>query len=120
MLRSAFLVFITGWLVWFWLDKPPAGRFGLPRQSDNVVENFQRAFDMLKAGYPDMAYVYIWSAHYLILSLVGGILVAVLYRWISEHLSRKRMRRQLIPPPRSTSGTDNTDDPPEQPSAPAE
>ncbi|MGD2137569.1 MAG: hypothetical protein PVJ66_04680 [Gammaproteobacteria bacterium] len=94
MLRSTLIVFIAGWVLWFWLDKPPAGRSGMPAVDDSTVVNFQRAFNMLKAGYPEMAYVYIWDAHYLILSLLLGALVAAMAGGVSGYLSRKRNRRQ--------------------------
>ncbi len=103
MLKGIFLVFIAGWVAWFWIDKPPAGQFGLPPASDSLVENFQRSIDLLKAGYPDMAYLYIWHAHYLILSAVFGILVAVAFRTISDHLARKRLQRHYYRP--SGAGT---------------
>ena len=95
MLRSTLIIYIAGWILWFWIDKPPAGRSGLPAVNDSTVVNFQRAFDMLKAGYPEMAYVYIWDAHYLILSLLLGAIVAAMAGGVSGYLSRKRNRRQL-------------------------
>jgi hypothetical protein len=99
MLKGIFLVFIAGWVAWFWIDKPPAGQFELPPASDSLVENFQRSFNLLKAGYPDMAYLYIWHAHYLILSAVLGILAAIAFGSLSDHLARKRMRRHSYPLP---------------------
>jgi len=97
MLRSTLIVFIAGWILWFWIDKPPAGRSGLPAVNDSTVVNFQRAFNMLKAGHPEMAYVYIWDAHYLILSLLLGALVAAMAGGVSGYLSRKRNRRRQEP-----------------------
>ena len=101
MLRSAFVVFITGWVAWFWLDKPPSsGRFRLPQAGDNLLENFQRAFDMLKAGYAEMAFVYIWPAHYIILSLLGGVIVGMAWqsigRYFSFHRREYRARKRAI------------------------
>jgi hypothetical protein len=66
MLRNAFIVFLLGWVTWFWIDKPPPEQQHLPEVSDSLVENFQVAFDMVKAGYPKVAFVYIWNAHYLL------------------------------------------------------
>jgi len=100
MLRSTFLVFIAGWIAWFWIDKPDSRQFRMPETGDNMLGNFQTAFDMLKAGYADMAFVYLWSAHYLVLSLLGGILLAVVYGAINDHLGRRRMRRHFLPPVR--------------------
>ena len=120
MLRSAFIVFIIGWVIWFWVDKPPGGQLGLPPASDSVIENFQRAFDILKAGHPDMAFVYIWNAHYLVLSLLGGILLALAYSGISGHLSRQRMRKHFVPPARSEKAGTDKDNSPERTDAPTE
>jgi hypothetical protein len=114
MLRSAFIVFLLGWMLWFWIDKPPPGQMQLPPVSDSLTENFQVAFDLLKAGYPDVSFVYIWNAHYLLLSLLVGALAAVLYGVLSDALSRRRMRRNFMPPLRHKQGGDAQDSPPEQ------
>jgi hypothetical protein len=119
MFTGIFLVFIGGWLTWFWIDKPPAGQFRLPPPGDSMVEDFQRSIDLLKAGHPDMAYVYIWHAHYLVLSVVFGILVAVVFRTVADHLSRKSRRRQYYPPPvagKSPMGQNGSPDRPVLPS----
>lgn len=97
MLRSSLLVFIAGWTVWFWIDKPRAGPFQLPPPADTLVENFQRAFDILKTGHAELAFVYIWHAHYLVLSLLGGAVLAMMYSGIAGHLSRRRLRKHMIP-----------------------
>ena len=120
MLRSAFIVFVTGWLLWFSIDKPPVGQLGLPRVSDSITENFQRAFNMLKAGHPDMAFVYIWDAHYILLSVLGGILVAVIYGSVSDYLGRRRMRRHFRPPERVEKSAGVEVEPPAQSNAPAD
>ena len=98
MLRSVFIVFLLGWLVWFWIDKPPPGQMQLPAVSDSLIENFQTAFNLLKAGYLEVSFVYIWNAHYLLLSLLGGALLAVSFGAISDYLARRRMRRNMLPP----------------------
>ena len=115
MLRSAFVVFLLGWVVWFWIDKPPASQLRLPPVSDSLIENFQVAFDLLKSGYLDVAYVYIWKAHYLLLSLLAGAMLAVSYGALSDYLSRRRMRRNFMPPPRTGPRTDEQDSQPEKP-----
>jgi len=114
MLRSAFIVFLLGWVLWFWIDKPSPEQMRLPELSDSLVENFQVAFDMLKAGYPQVSFVYIWNAHYLLLSLLGGALAAVSYGVLSDYLSRRRMRRNFMPPPRKKQDSDEKDTPAEQ------
>jgi hypothetical protein len=115
MITGIFLVFIGGWLTWFWIDKPPAGQFGLPPPGNSVVEDFQRSIDLLKAGHPDVAYLYIWHAHYLILSVVFGVLVAVVFRTIADHLSRKSRRKLYYPPPGAGTSARRQNASPERP-----
>ena len=115
MLRSSFLVFIAGWMTWFWIDKPRAGPFRLPPPGDSTIENFQRAFDILKTGHPELAFVYIWDAHYLILSLLGGALLAMTYHALSGYLSRRRMRRRLVPADPAERRTGTASGQPESP-----
>jgi hypothetical protein len=114
MLRTTLFVFLLGWVAWFLIDKPPPEQMRLPEVSDSLVENFQVAFDMLKAGYPKVAYVYIWDAHYLLLSLLGGALGAVTYGVISDYLSRRRMRRNFMPPARKAPEVHEKKSSPEQ------
>jgi hypothetical protein len=99
MFMSTFLVFVGGWLLWFWIDKPPAGRYGLPPPGDSMVQNFQTAIDLLKAGYPDIAFLFIWHAHYLVISVLTGILLALTFRAISDRLGRRRSRGLYHPHP---------------------
>jgi hypothetical protein len=120
MLRSAFIVFLAGWVLWFWMDKPSQGRFRMPQVSDSLVENFQSAFNMMKAGYLDMAFVYIWGAHYILLSLLGGAILAVAYGSVADYLGRKRMRRHFQPPAREARQPAADKNPPEPPAAPAD
>jgi len=104
MLRNAFIVFLLGWTLWFWIEKPPPEQQRLPEVSDSLVENFQVAFNILKAGYPKVAYVYIWNAHYLLLSALGGLLLALIIGVLSDALGRRRMRRLVLPRVGSGSG----------------
>jgi hypothetical protein len=101
MLRSAFIVFIAGWIAWFWLDKPPTrGPFWLPETTDSLLKNFQQAFDILKAGQAELAFVYIWPAHYIILSLLIGAIIGLAYqsinRYFSWHRREYRVRKRAI------------------------
>jgi hypothetical protein len=111
MLRSTFLVFIAGWIAWFWIDKPDARQFRMPESGDSLLDNFQTAFDMLKAGYFEISFVYIWSEHYFILSLLGGALLAVGYGGLADYLGRRRMRRHFTPPARRQEPTADSDQP---------
>ena len=120
MLRNAFIVFLLGWVIWFWVDKPPPEQQRLPEVSDSLVDNFQVAFNMLKAGYPEVAFVYIWNAHYLLLSLLGGALLAVSIGAVSDALSRRRMRRRIMPPSPVARGSGSKDHVPEKTSAPSD
>jgi hypothetical protein len=117
MLRNAFIVFLLGWVTWFWIDKPPPEQQHLPEVSDSLVENFQVAFDILKAGYPKVAFVYIWNAHYLLLSIAGGLLLALLIGAVSDALGRRRMRRHIMPPAPVARQTGSKDPAPEHPPA---
>lgn len=97
MIRSSFVVFIVGWIAWFTLDKPRPGYGPLPHASENLLDNFQLAFNMIKAGQLEHAFVFIWHAHYIVLSLLVGALLAMLFASVSEHLGRRRMRRLMTP-----------------------
>ena len=99
MLRSAFIVFIAGWVLWFLLDKPGAVQFSFPERSDDLLGNFQYAFDLLKAGYPQLGFIFIWKQHYIILSLLGGVMVAMLAGGVRDLLRRRRMHRLVLPGP---------------------
>jgi hypothetical protein len=120
MLRNAFIVFLLGWTLWFWIDKPPPDQQRLPEVSDSLVENFQVAFNMLKAGYPKVAYVYIWNAHYLLLSILGGLLLALITGVLSDALGRRRMRRLVLPASPVGRAADRNVSPPEQSTTPAD
>ena len=97
MLRTSFIVFICGWVAWFLMDKPGAIQFSFPERSDDLLGNFQYAFDMLKAGYPDLGFIFIWKHHYIVLSLLAGALLSVAAGTVSDHLGRRRMRKLVLP-----------------------
>jgi hypothetical protein len=120
VIRNTFIVFLLGWVTWFWIDKPPLQQQRLPAVSDSVVENFQVAFNMLKAGFPEVAFVYIWDAHYLLLSLLGGALLAVASGAVSNALSRRRMQRRTLPASPVSRNTAGKDSVPEQQAAPTD
>ncbi|MGB5260254.1 MAG: hypothetical protein WBO34_06990, partial [Gammaproteobacteria bacterium] len=105
MLRSSFVIFIIGWVVWFMLDKPGAVQFSFAQRDPDLLGNFQYAFDMLKAGYPGPAFIFIWKQHYIVLSLLGGALLAVGAGMLGDYLGRRRMRRRVLPGAARQSGT---------------
>ncbi|MDH3979377.1 MAG: hypothetical protein OEU91_02580 [Gammaproteobacteria bacterium] len=120
MLRSVFIVFIAGWIAWFALDKPRPGPGSFPRASDRLLDNFQLAFDMLRAGQWEYAYTFIWNAHYLVLSLLAGALLAMLIGSVSDYLGRRRMRRLILPKRKEIPQQENKSAAPESPSTPAQ
>ena len=75
---------------------------------------------MLKAGYPKVAYVYIWNAHYLLLSILGGLLLALITGVLSDALGRRRMRRLVLPASPVGRAADRNVSPPEQSTTPAD
>jgi hypothetical protein len=79
------------------LDKPAPAQFSFPERDDELLGNFQYAFDMLKAGYADFAFIFIWKQHYIVLSLLGGVLFAMLAGSVSDYLGRRRMRKLVLP-----------------------
>jgi hypothetical protein len=105
MLRSTILVFIAGWIAWFWMDKGPV-RGGMPMRGggDDLLMDFQLAFDLLKRGGAEAAFAFIWPAHYIILSLVGGVLVSIAGAGVSRAVARARRRVRTAAKSRHESG----------------
>jgi len=99
------------------MDKPGPVQFSLPERSDELLGNFQHAFDMLKAGYADFAFIFIWKQHYIVLSLLGGALFAMLAGSVSDYLGRRRMRKLILP--RSVRKEESKQNEPGPASAPA-
>lgn len=98
MLRNSFIIFISGWVLWFWIDKPRTGLQQFLRTDDSMLVNFQRSFDLLKSGYFAQSYIYIWNAHYIVLSVIFGTILSVFYGFISAYLRRKRVRNSFVIP----------------------
>ncbi len=97
MFRGTIFVFLLGWATWLWLDKPPALMHALPRSQDDLIANFQIAFNMLKDGHLKPAFVFMWHSHYILLSLLGGLLASMGWQSLSGLLSRRRLRRLYVP-----------------------
>jgi hypothetical protein len=47
MLRNTFIAFISGWIIWFWINKPRTGLEQFLQAHDSMLVNIQRAFDLL-------------------------------------------------------------------------
>jgi hypothetical protein len=97
MFRGVIFVFLLGWALWFWLDKSPALMDALPRRQDDLINNFQIAFNILKEGHLNPAFIFIWRSHYILLSLLGGLLVSMGWQGITRALSRRRLRKLYVP-----------------------
>jgi hypothetical protein len=98
MLNHSIFVFIVGWVIWFVIDKHPASLGTVvPGELGSLVDNFQLAFDMLIAGYLQASYVFIWKAHYIVLSLLGGLVTSMMFRAISNVMRRRKLHQVMWP-----------------------
>ena len=98
MFNTSIFVFITGWILWFFIDKHPASLGVIvPDELDAILDNFQLAFDLLSAGYLQAAFVFIWKAHYIILSIILALLISAIYQSLTNIYRRHRLRRIMMP-----------------------
>ena len=98
MIRGIVIAFIAGWTVWFWIDKSPHSLGPLPPPlEEQFSANFQMAVDLVKAQRYTAAFVYLWKAHYLLLSVAAGLVFAMIGGSISRLLARRRFARLYIP-----------------------
>jgi hypothetical protein len=120
LLRSYLLVFITGWLVWFWLDKPapmpdqavPPGMYparppgysphsGSLRQGppvrepadDSLLHELQYGVDLVKAGQYEQSFLFLWRRHSWVAAGVLALLISLLLPAIARPFARRRNRR---------------------------
>jgi len=107
MLRGIVIAFIAGWAAWFWIDKSPHSLGPLPpAQQEQLSANFQIAVDLVKAQRYTAAFVYLWKAHYLVLSVAAGLLVAMIGGSLSRLLARRRFARLYVPARKRRSNAD--------------
>lgn len=94
VLRSSVLVFFAGWIAWFLTDKT-----GLvpPPATGSLLQDLQTGFDLLRAGFPRQAFVFTWYGHYLVLSLLGGLLLSLLSASMARAMGRRRLRNRMFP-----------------------
>lgn len=105
MFNFTIIIFVIGWVLWFAIDKHPAALGTIvPDERDTMLANFQLAFDMLTAGYVQASYVFIWQAHYIVLSIIFALLGSALYQAFSN-VYRRRHLRQLMWPKKPSSET---------------
>ena len=111
MINHSIFMFIIGWVLWFITDKHPASLGTmLPGEFDSLLDNLQLAFDMLKAGYLKASYVFIWKAHYIVLSVIAGLLSSMIFQAVSNVLRRRRLHEVMWPKktvPKKTQEADN-------------
>ena len=107
MLNHSIFMFIAGWVLWFAIDKHPAALGGIvPAAPGDLLDNFQLAFDMLKAGYLKVSFVFLWKAHYIVLSLIAGLASSMMFQAVSNLLRRRRLREVMWPGKRVSDKTD--------------
>jgi hypothetical protein len=98
MFNFSIIIFVIGWVLWFLIDKNPASLGAVvPEEMDSLLDNFQLAFDMLTAGYLRASYVFIWKAHYLVLSVIAALLFSAIYEAASNVLRRRHLRQVMWP-----------------------
>jgi hypothetical protein len=98
MLRGTLLVFVAGWILWFWIDKNPMALGPLPYPVDgDYAANFQVAVDLLKQTRIKAAFVYLWKAHYLVLSVACGLLIGAFSGAIARRMSRNKLLKLYLP-----------------------
>ena len=103
MFNFSIIVFVIGWILWFLIDKHPASLgVVVPGELDTLLDDFQLAFDMLAGGFLRASYVFIWKAHYLVLSVVTALLLSAIHGGVSNVLRRRNLR-QLMWPKKSNS-----------------
>jgi hypothetical protein len=114
MLRGIILVFLAGWIIWFWIDKSPGALGPLPYPADGeYLHNFQVAVDLLKQTRLKGAFVYLWKAHYILLSVAAGVLIGALLTSISRRLSRSRFLALYLPRRKQAAAKRSDNDPAE-------
>ena len=107
MLNHSIFIFITGWVLWFFIDKHPASLgVVVPGESGKLLDNFQLAFDMMKAGYLKASYVFIWKAHYIVLTLIAGLMTSVISQAVSNVLRRRKLHQVMWPEKRADDKKD--------------
>ena len=103
MFNFSVIVFVIGWILWFLIDKHPASLGVIvPGELDTLLDNFQLAFDMLTAGFLRASYVFIWKAHYIVLSIITALLLSAVHGWVSNVLRRRHLHQVMWPKKLST------------------
>ena len=98
MFNFSIYIFVIGWILWFFIDKHPAS-LGIivPEESDTLLANFQLAFDLLTAGFLRASFVFIWKAHYIVLSIITALLISAMHETFSNVFRRRHLRQLMWP-----------------------
>jgi hypothetical protein len=103
-------MFVIGWVLWFFIDKNPAALGTMvPGEFDSLLNNFQLASDMLKAGYLKASFVFIWKAHYFVIAIIAGLLSSIIFQAVANILRRRKLR-DLMWPKKITPGETEAQD----------
>ena len=107
MFNHTIFMFIAGWALWFSIDKHPMSLgVMLPGELDSMIDNFQLAFDMMSDGFIKASYVFIWKSHFIVVSIIAGLLSTAIFQSISNISRRRRLRQVMLP---ETNTPDNKD-----------
>jgi len=97
-------------VLWFIIDKHPSSLGTMvPGEFNNLLDNFQLAFDMLKAGFVKASFVFIWKSHYIVLSIIAGLLSSILFQGVSNIMRRRKLHEVMWPKKINADKVDNTD-----------
>lgn len=98
MLRGFIIAFVAGWLLWFWVDKSSFEFARLPpARAGEYVANFQTAVDLVRSGHYAAAYVFIWNAHFLVLSAGLGLVISMLTGAAARAINRRKLIKLYVP-----------------------
>ena len=98
MFNFSIIIFVIGWALWFLIDKHPASLgVVVPEELDTLLDNFQLAFDMLTAGFLRASFVFIWKAHYIVVSIITALLLSAIHGGLSNVLRRHHLRQLMWP-----------------------
>ena len=96
MFNFFMIIFVIGWVLWFLVDKNPASLgVVVPEELATLLENFQLAFDMMTVGYLSASFVFIWKAHYIVLSFIASLLLSAMYSSFTNILRRRHLRQLM-------------------------
>ncbi len=98
MSRGIIIAFVAGWLLWFWIDKTSFEYSRLPQpRAGQYIADFQTAVDLARSGRYATAYVFLWKAHFIVLSIGVGLLINMILDGIARALNRRKLTKLYVP-----------------------